>query len=76
MFDKNFTAVIQSAVADVSFFTYPLQVIAEGLQSTQSTPLLCSFECVELIFSYGCRMNNADFKKAIQELLTTQPLVI
>lgn len=60
----------------MSYFTYPLQVIAEGLQSTQSTPLLCSVECVELLHGYGMRMNNADFKKAIHELCATQPLVI
>jgi hypothetical protein len=76
IFDRHFNTIMQNVQSDVTFFSYPLQVIAEGLQSTQSTPLLCAFECIECLHNYGCRMNNADFKKIIHELLSTQFQVV
>ena len=71
IFERHFAVVVQAASTDASAFNYTLQVIAEGLQSTQSSAMLCSFECIELLHAYGCRMN-CEFKKAIQELLATQ----
>ncbi len=34
--------------------------------------MLCSFECIEHLHGYGCRMNNPEFKKVIFEMLSTQ----
>ena len=50
--------ILELAKKDISYFIYTLELIAEGLQSTQSCPMLSSFECVDLVFIKTFRSNN------------------
>jgi len=69
--ERHFHHVLTVAQRDISFFIYVLAVLGEGIQSTQSCPMISSFECIELMHNYQVRSNNAFFKQAMTELLST-----
>ena len=46
LYERNFGHLLTMAQQDISYFNYTLELVGEGLQSTQSIPMLTSFECV------------------------------
>ena len=53
---------------DPSFYLFTLSLIANGLQSTNSTALFCSIECIDSMHNY-CIKGSKFYKEALRELL-------
>jgi len=76
LFERHFGLVLTLAQRDISFFDYMLEIIAEGVQSTQSSPFLSSVESFEVMYNRGWKNGNPEFRAAMIELISRHPRTV
>ena len=65
LFERHFGLVLSLAERDISYFDYMLELLAEGIQSTQSTAFLSSVESFEVMYNRGWKNGNPEFRTAM-----------
>lgn len=70
MIERHFGLILHMSrkEGDSSFFSFVLSIISEGLQTTQSTALLYSFDCIESMHNYATK-GSKFYREALRELL-------
>jgi len=76
LFERHFGLVLELAKRDITNFDYLLELVAEGIQSTQSSVFLSSVESFETMFNRGWKTGNSDFRNAMIELISRHPRTV
>ena len=69
MIEKNFGLILfmSKKEGDASFFSYTLSIVSEGLQTTQSTALFFSLDCIDSMHNYAIK-GSKYYREALREL--------
>ena len=69
MIEKNFGLILfmSKKVGDASFFSYTLSIVSEGPQTTQSTALFFSLDCIDSMHNYAVK-GSKYYREALREL--------
>ena len=76
LYERHFGLVLILAQKDISLFDYMLELIVEGVQSTQSSPFMSSVECLEIMHNRGWKIGNPEFRAAMVSLISQHPRTV